>query len=76
MVLFLRVYSSGDMAEYAVNIRKGPVKPLKIRPSATKPIDIVLRGSAVTRFVAPACWDLPVLPVSSRRHLISTLPVV
>jgi len=34
MVLFLRVYSSGAMAECPADIRKGPVKPLKIRPSA------------------------------------------
>jgi len=48
MVLFLGVYSSTAMAEYPVTIRKGPVKPLKIRLSAIKPIDIVLRGSVVT----------------------------
>jgi hypothetical protein len=64
------------MAEYTVNIRKGPVKPLKIRPSAIELIDIVLRGSVVTWFVPPACWGLAVLPVFSRRHLISALPVV
>jgi hypothetical protein len=46
MVLFLRVYSPEVMAEYPVTNRKGPVKPLKIRPSAIKPIDIVLRRSA------------------------------
>jgi hypothetical protein len=71
MVLFLRVYSSGAMAEYPVTNRKGPIKPLKIRPSAIRPIDIVLRGSVVTEFVSPACWGLPVLQVFSRRHLIN-----
>jgi hypothetical protein len=54
MVLFLRVYSSGAMAEYPVTNRKGPIKPLKIRPSAIRPIDIVLRGSVVTWFISPA----------------------
>jgi len=46
MVIFLRVYSSEVMAEYPVTNRKGLIKPLKIRPSAIKPIDIVLRRSA------------------------------
>jgi hypothetical protein len=55
MVLFLRVYSPEVMAEYPITNRKGPIKPLKIRPSAIRPIDIVLRGSAVTGFVSPAC---------------------
>jgi len=45
MVLFLRVYSPEFMAEHPVTNRKGPIKPLKIRPSAIKPIDIVLRKS-------------------------------
>jgi hypothetical protein len=46
MVLFLRVYSPEGMAEYPITKRKGPIKPLKIRPSAIKPLDIVLRRSA------------------------------
>jgi hypothetical protein len=46
MVLFLRVYSSRAMSEYPVTNRKEPIKPLKIRSSAIKPIDIVLRRSA------------------------------
>jgi hypothetical protein len=54
MVLFLRVYSPGAMAEYPVTSQKGHIKPLKIRPSAIRPIDIVLRGSVVTGFVSPA----------------------
>jgi hypothetical protein len=45
MVLFLRVYAPEGMAEYPVTNRKGNIKPLKIRPSAIKPIDIVLRRS-------------------------------
>ena len=44
--LFLRVYSSRDMAKYIVTNRKVPLKPLKIRPSSIKPVDIVLRRSA------------------------------
>jgi hypothetical protein len=48
---FLRVYSPGAMAEYTVTSQKGHIKPLKIRPSAIRPIDIVLRGSAVTEFL-------------------------
>ena len=36
------------MAEYTVINRKESIKPLKIRPPAIKPIDIVLRRSAVT----------------------------
>ena len=43
------------MAEYPVTNRKEPIKPLKIRPSAMEPIDIVLRGSVVTGFVSLAC---------------------
>jgi hypothetical protein len=39
-----------SLAEYPVTIRKGHIKPLKIRPSAMEPIDIVLRGSVVTGF--------------------------
>jgi hypothetical protein len=39
-----------SLAEYLAAIRKVHIKPLKIRPSAIKPIDIVLRGSAVTGF--------------------------
>jgi hypothetical protein len=54
VVLFLRVYSSIAIAEYLVTIRKGHIKPFKIRPSAIRPIDIVLRGSVVTGFIAPA----------------------
>jgi hypothetical protein len=46
MVIFLRVYSPGVMAEYPAANRKGLIKPLKIRPSAIRPIDIVLRRSA------------------------------
>jgi hypothetical protein len=46
MALFLRVYSPEHMAKYPVTNRKGPIKPLKIRPSAIRPIDIVLRRSA------------------------------
>jgi hypothetical protein len=62
MVLFLRVYSSGAMAEYPVTNRKGLIKPLKIRPSAIRPIDIVLRRSAGPGFRRPpienaACGD-------------------
>jgi hypothetical protein len=57
MVLFLRVYSSRAMAEYPVTIRKGPVKPLKIRPSAIKHIDIVLRRSAGPDFCNPPVED-------------------
>jgi hypothetical protein len=38
------------MAEYQVTNWKGHVKPLKIRPSAMEPIDIVLRGSVVIGF--------------------------
>jgi len=45
MVLFLRVYSPEVMAEYPVTNRKEPIRPLKIRPSAIKPVDIVLRRS-------------------------------
>jgi hypothetical protein len=46
MVLFLRVYSPEAMAEYPVTNRKGHIKPLKIRPSAIMPVDIVSRRSA------------------------------
>jgi len=48
VVLFLRVYALKPMAEYPVINRKEPIKPLKIRPPAIKPIDIVLRRSAMT----------------------------
>ena len=48
MVLFLRVYAPEVMAEYPVTNRKELIKPLKIRPPAIKPIDIVLRRSAMT----------------------------
>jgi hypothetical protein len=51
-----------SLAEYPVTNREGHIKPLKIRPSAIEPIDIVLRGSVVTYFVSPACCGLPVLP--------------
>jgi hypothetical protein len=46
MVLFLRVYSPEVMAGYQAINRKGFIKHLKIRPSAIRPIDIVLRRSA------------------------------
>jgi hypothetical protein len=50
MVLFIRVYSTEVMTEYQVTNQKRPNKPLKIRPSAIKPIDIVLRRSAGSGF--------------------------
>jgi hypothetical protein len=46
VVLFSRVYSPESMAEYPVIIMKELIKPLKIRPHAMKPIDIVLRRIA------------------------------
>jgi hypothetical protein len=65
MVLFLRVYSPGAMAEYPVTNRKGPVKPLKIRPSAIRPIDIVLRRSAGPGFCRPPDEDANSLQIIS-----------
>jgi len=46
VVLFLRVYAPIIMAEYPVANRKEHIKPLKIRPRAMKPIDIVLKRTA------------------------------
>jgi hypothetical protein len=74
MALFLRVYSPEAMAEYPVTNRKGPVKPLKIRPSAIKPIDIVLRRSAGPGFRRPpvedaACGDDIHTPIPCRSFL-------
>jgi len=54
VVLFLRIYSPEAMAACPVSNRKGLVKSLKIRPPAIRPIDIVLRRSAVTWFVSTA----------------------
>jgi hypothetical protein len=65
MALFLRVYSPEVMAEYPVTNRKGPVKPLKIRPSAIKPIDIVLRRSAGPGFRRPPDDILTLIPCRS-----------
>jgi hypothetical protein len=67
MALFLRVYSPEVMAEYPVTNRKGPVKHLKIRPSAIKPIDIVLRRSAGPGFRRPP--DDILKPVTCRSFL-------
>jgi hypothetical protein len=74
MVLFLRVYSSRAMAEYPVTNRKGPIKPLKIRPSVIEPIDIVLRRSAGPGFYRPrvedaACGNDILMPIPRRLFL-------
>jgi len=53
VVLFLRVYARKSMAEYPVANCKEPIKPLKIRPHAIKPIDIVLRRTTVTGVLPP-----------------------
>ena len=55
--LILRVYSPEVMAEYQVTSQEGPIKPLKIRPSAIKPIDIVWRRSAGPDFCCPPVED-------------------
>src|SRR4030042_6099952 len=66
VVLFLRIYYSKAMAEYPVTNRKGPIKSLKIRPSAIRPIDIVLRRSA-----GPGLYRPPLLRVMHNvRHCI------
>jgi hypothetical protein len=44
-------YSPEVMAEYPVINRKGPVKPLKIKPSAIKPIDIILRSKHLKNYI-------------------------
>src|SRR4030042_6767995 len=74
MVLFLRVYYSKAMAEFPVTNRKGPIKPLKIRPSAIRPIDIVLRRSAGPDLCRPpvedaACGDDILTPVPCKSFL-------
>jgi len=48
VVLFLRVYAPKSIAEYPVINRKESFKSLKIRLPAIKPIDVVLRRTAVT----------------------------
>jgi len=48
VVLFSRVYSPELLAEYPVTSGKEPIKPLKIKPHAIKPIDVVLRRTTVT----------------------------
>jgi len=48
VVLFLMVYAPKSLAEYPVIKSKEFIKPLKIRPPAMPPIDIVLRRSTVT----------------------------
>jgi hypothetical protein len=69
MVLFLRVYSPEVMAEYLITNRKGPIKPLKIRPSAIRPIDIVLRRSA-----GPSFWSPPVEDAVCGNNLLMPVP--
>jgi hypothetical protein len=69
MALFLRVYSPEVIAEYPVTNRKGPVKPLKIRPSAIKHIDIVLRRSAGPGFRRPPDDILVLVPRRLFLHL-------
>jgi hypothetical protein len=74
MVLFLRVYSPEVMAGYPVANRKGFIKPLKIRPSAIRPVDIVLRRSSGPGFCRPlvedaACGDNILKPVTCRSFL-------
>jgi hypothetical protein len=74
MVLFLKVYSTEAMAEYPVTNRKRTIKPLKIRPSAIRPIDIVLRRSAGPGFYRPpvkdaVCGDDILMPIPCKQFL-------